>query len=187
MLKSVRFIVIAAVSIGLLILACPWLELAWYSARLAAMPAPQTLPMPVPNLKPSALADTWQAPRAPRRRHEGIDIFAKKGTPVVATTEGIVFSRGQNALGGNVVWVYGPGGQRHYYAHLDQFSDVTTGDRVRIGTLLGYVGNTGNARTTPAHLHYGVYTNAGAINPYPLLATTGASQSSYKRRPALSS
>jgi murein DD-endopeptidase MepM/ murein hydrolase activator NlpD len=185
--KRVRRLLIAALLTGLFSVARPWLALGWYSARLAVMPSPAALPMPLPNMKPGALADTWQAPRAPRRRHEGIDIFAKKGTPVLATTEGIVFSRGQDALGGNVVWVYGPGGQRHYYAHLDQFSEVRSGDRVRVGTLLGYVGNTGNARTTPAHLHYGVYTSAGAINPYPLLAVSGASQSPSRRRPALPS
>ncbi len=174
----VRRLVIAILLAGLSIAAWPWLALAGYGVRLATMPAPASLPMPLPGLKPRDLADTWHAPRSPRRRHEGIDIFAKKGTPVFSTTEGIVFSRGQHALGGNVVWVYGPGGQRHYYAHLDRFADVASGDRVQAGTLLGFVGNTGNARTTPAHLHYGVYGKAGAINPYPLLATGAASHSS---------
>jgi len=173
--KPVRRVVVAVLLASLAIPAYSWLKLAVYGARLAAMPPPASLPMPLPGLKGRDLADTWQAPRAPRRRHEGIDIFADRGTPVYATTEGIVFSRGQNALGGNVVWVYGPGGQRHYYAHLERFADVAGGDRVRAGTLLGFVGNTGNARTTPAHLHYGVYGKSGAVNPYPLLTTDGAS------------
>lgn len=168
--KTVRSVVLAVLLIALLGMALPWLELALYAMRLAAMPVPASLPMPVANLKRSALNDTWHAARAPRRRHEGIDIFARKGTPVVATTEGIVLRRGQNPLGGNVVWVLGPGGHRHYYAHLDQFADVSRGDRVQAGRVLGYVGNTGNARTTPPHLHYGVYTGTGAINPFPLLA-----------------
>jgi murein DD-endopeptidase MepM/ murein hydrolase activator NlpD len=140
------------------------------------MAAPASLAMPIANLKRSALSDTWHASRPPARRHEGIDIFARKGTPVVATTEGIVFRRGENKLGGNVVWVLGPGGHHHYYAHLDQFADVNRGERVQVGTVVGYVGNTGNARTTPPHLHYGVYADAGAINPYPLLATHQASK-----------
>lgn len=177
-----RILAIAILSIALLLAA----DLALYAARLASMPAPVTLQMPVPGVKRGALADTWQAPRAPRRRHQGIDIFAARGAAVVSTTEGIVFSRGQDALGGNVVWVYGPGGQRHYYAHLERFAQAASGDRIRAGTLLGYVGNSGNARTTPAHLHYGVYGDAGAINPYPLLATAGASHSSCSRLPAFS-
>lgn len=141
-----------------------------YAMRLAAMPAPTSLAMPVATLTPKALTDTWHASRPPARRHEGIDIFARKGTPVISSTEGIVVSVGQNKLGGNVVWVMGPAGHRHYYAHLDQFADVKAGDRVQPGTVLGFVGNTGNARTTPPHLHYGIYSASGAINPYPLLA-----------------
>ncbi len=86
-----------------------------------------------------------------------------------ATTEGIVLRRDHTSLGGNVVWILGPGGQRHYYAHLDSFAYVSIGQRIQAGTVLGYVGNTGNAKTTPPHLHYGIYGNAGAINPFPLL------------------
>jgi murein DD-endopeptidase MepM/ murein hydrolase activator NlpD len=71
-----------------------------------------------------------------------------------------------------VVWVLGPGGQRHYYAHLDRYADIVTGQRVRPGTILGYVGTTGNAAGTPPHLHYGIYEAGGAINPYPLLRHT---------------
>ncbi|MES3024936.1 MAG: M23 family metallopeptidase [Pseudomonadota bacterium] len=170
MSKAVRKIVLAVLLIALFVLALPWLGSAWYAMRLTSMPAPTQLAMPVANTKRTAIRDTWHAPRAPGRRHEGIDIFAKRGTPVLASTEGIVYSRGENSLGGNVVWVLGPGGQRHYYAHLDQPSIVGARERVQAGTLLGYVGNTGNAKTTPPHLHYGVYTSGGAINPYPLLA-----------------
>ena len=74
-----------------------------------------------------------------------------------------------NRLGGQVVWVLGPGGQRHYYAHLDRYADIVDGQRVRPGSVLGYVGNTGNAAGTPPHLHYGIYEAGDAINPYPLL------------------
>lgn len=163
-------IIAGTVAMALLIAALPWLKVAMYGVRLATMPAPATLAIPVIDVKPGALRDTWHAARAPRRRHEGIDIFAKKGTPVVSATEGIVLRLGQNALGGNVVWVYGPGGHHHYYAHLERFANLKGGDRISAGTVLGYVGNTGNASTTPPHLHYGVYADAGAINPYPFLA-----------------
>jgi murein DD-endopeptidase MepM/ murein hydrolase activator NlpD len=150
-------------------IALPFLDISFYALRLASMPAPVTLEMPVRDVKRSALRNTWHVSRPGGRRHEGIDIFAKKGTPVLAATQGIVIRRGQNQLGGNVVWVLGPGGQRHYYAHLDRFADVSVGERIQPGTALGYVGNTGNARTTPPHLHYGIYSRVGAINPFPLL------------------
>ena len=146
------------------------LRLAWYSARLAAMPPPQFLAMPVEGVRPAALRDTWHAPRGNgSRRHEGLDIFAPRGRPVLSATEGLVMRVGNNRLGGQVVWVLGPGGQRHYYAHLDRFGAFRAGQRVAAGSILGYVGNTGNARGTPPHLHYGIYTAAGAVSPYPLL------------------
>ncbi len=146
------------------------LRLALYTTELAAMPAPQFLAMPVEGVRPAALRDTWHAPRdGGGRRHEGLDIFAPRGRPVRSATEGIVLRVGTNRLGGQVVWVMGPGGQRHYYAHLDRFAGVRAGQRVTVGTVLGYVGTTGNARGTPPHLHYGIYTAGGAISPYPLL------------------
>ncbi len=170
--KAARNIAIGGLSIALAFAALPWLQLARYGIHLESMPVPATLALPIADLKRGKMIDTWHAARAQHRHHEGIDLFASKGTPIVATTEGFVLWRGQDKLGGNVVWVFGPGGQQHYYAHLDQFADVHTGDRVHAGMLLGYVGNTGNASTTPPHLHYGVYGDAGAINPYPLLAMT---------------
>lgn len=154
---------------ALLYAALPWLTLALYAARLSFMPAPSAVAMPVEAFERRALRDTWHASRPPNRRHEGIDIFAERGTPVLAATEGIVLQLDETALGGKVIWVLGPGGQRHYYAHLDDFANVSAGQRVEAGALLGYVGNTGNAKTTPPHLHYGVYAEHGAINPYPLL------------------
>ena len=96
---------------------------------------------------------------------------------MVSATEGIITRVGSNQLGGNVVWVMGPGRQMHYYAHLDRYAGVRAGDIIAAGTVLGYVGTTGNARGTPPHLHYGIYTARGAINPYPLLkpsVTAGA-------------
>lgn len=124
---------------------------------------------PVEGVQARALRDTWGSARSAGRSHEGIDIFAKRGTPVLSTTEGIVTQVGTNRLGGLVVWVMGPGGQRHYYAHLDGYADVEAGMRIQPGRVLGYVGNSGNAKGTPPHLHYGVYEASGAINPYKLL------------------
>jgi murein DD-endopeptidase MepM/ murein hydrolase activator NlpD len=151
----------------------------WHMARLSLQDAPGYLPVPVSGVTPRQLADTWNASRSGGRRHQGIDIFAPRGTPVFSATEGVVTRVGTNELGGKVVWVYGPGRQMHYYAHLDDYADIQPGDHVVAGTPLGHVGNTGNARATPPHLHYGIYAPAGAINPYPLLTapprTAGAS------------
>jgi murein DD-endopeptidase MepM/ murein hydrolase activator NlpD/SH3-like domain-containing protein len=91
------------------------------------------------------------------RKHEGVDIFAPKGTPVIAPTSGMVSRVGTSNLGGKVVWMYdSKRGHSYYFAHLDS-QLVTPGTRVKQGDVLGLVGNTGNARTTPAHLHFGIY------------------------------
>lgn len=151
----------------------PWVKPALdrmvYAARLAGMPAPTALPVPVQGVSPLALRDTWAAARSGGRKHEGIDIFATRGRQVLSATEGIVTRMGTNPLGGNVVWVMGPGRQMHYYAHLERHAAIAVGDRVDVGTILGYVGDTGNARGTPPHLHYGIYAAGGAMNPYPRL------------------
>lgn len=165
----IRNLLLAIFLIVSIALAEPYLEMALYGARLASLPAPQALAIPVDGVGPRALRDTWHAPRSNGRRHEGIDIFAPRGTAVRAATEGVILRVGTNRLGGRVVWVLGPAGQRHYYAHLARFADVFRGQRVAAGTLLGYVGDTGNARGTPPHLHYAIYAVGGAVNPFPLL------------------
>jgi murein DD-endopeptidase MepM/ murein hydrolase activator NlpD len=112
---------------------------------------------------------------AGRRRHEGVDIFAARGTPVLAASSGFVTSVGENAIGGRVVWVWDVSrGLRFYYAHLqDQL--VRPGRYVDAGDTLGTVGNTGNARTTPPHLHFGVYAGGeGAIDPAPFIRPSPA-------------
>ncbi len=105
-----------------------------------------------------------------RRRHEGIDIFAPKGTPALASVSGTIAQVGTNELGGNVVFLNDDDhNQRLYYAHLDRFA-VQTGQRVSIGDTIGFVGNTGNARTTGPHLHFGIYADGeGALDPLPFV------------------
>lgn len=147
----------------------PMMEAAAFHAEVLTQVPAEALPVPVDRVSRSVLRNTWHAPRGSTRRHEGIDIFASRGTPVRSTTRGVVSRIATSKLGGNVVWVFGPGGQRHYYAHLDQVASIRTGQRIDAGALLGFVGNTGNARHTPPHLHYGIYTRQGAINPFPLL------------------
>lgn len=149
-----------------------WRELAlpFRLARMAAEPVATELVMPVQGVKVRQVADTWHADRDHGRKHEGQDIFARKGTPVLSATEGIVVRMGEAGIGGNAVFVMGPGGRTYYYAHLASFAEgLRVGDPVSVGAVLGYVGNTGNARTTPPHLHFGVYGPGGAENPFPLL------------------
>lgn len=112
----------------------------------------------------------WADPRdAGNRSHEGIDIFADRGTPVVAVSDGRIASTSDSGLGGKQVWLIdGLFGKRVYYAHLDSIA-VTAGKRVKTGDTLGFVGNTGNAKTTAPHLHFGIYRKKGAVNPYPYI------------------
>ncbi len=124
------------------------------------------IPVPVYGVRLSEIADTWGAPRPTGRGHNGVDIFAETGTPVFAATPGYVIRIGENNLGGNTVFTIGPGGIRYYYAHLDRPSSfLSIGQEVTTDTIVGYVGNTGNAAQTPPHLHFGVYNN-GSENPY---------------------
>ncbi|GEQ84656.1 hypothetical protein ULMS_01640 [Patiriisocius marinistellae] len=125
---------------------------------------------PVVGKDNRAIQSFWGADReGGKRSHKGNDIFAARGTPVVAITDGIVSSTGNRGLGGKQVWLRdGIFGQSLYYAHLDSII-ARQGQRVKIGDTLGLVGNTGNARTTPPHLHFGIYTSGGAIDPYPFI------------------
>ncbi len=105
-----------------------------------------------------------------RRRHEGVDIFAPKGTSALASVNGTITGVGSNSLGGNVVFLAdNERNIRLYYAHLDRWT-VSTGQRVSIGDTVGFVGNTGNARTTGPHLHFGIYgATDGATDPLPFI------------------
>ncbi len=139
-------------------------------ALLSAKEPERKIANPTPDTRVSQIADTWHAPRAGGRLHEGVDIFAKRGTAVHPVVAGYVVRVGENALGGNTVHLLGAGGRRYYYAHLDAYAPgLGVGDYVTPETIIGYVGTTGNAAGTPPHLHFGVYTPTGAINPLPLL------------------
>lgn len=92
-----------------------------------------------------------------------------------STTRGVVLRVADRGLGGRQVWVLGPGRQRHYYAHLDDWAPgLQARDVVWPGTLLGTVGDTGNARGTAPHLHYGIYDGDGGLDPLPLLRAHAA-------------
>ena len=141
--------------------------------ELATAPAPVWLPVPVAGVSAAKLTDTWGAERSGGRTHKGIDIFARRGAAVFSPVQGIVAGIRQDRLGGNVVRILGPARQVHYFAHLDRFAAIEPRQWVAPGDVIGYVGDTGNARGTPPHLHYGIYGALGAINPFPLLRPTG--------------
>jgi murein DD-endopeptidase MepM/ murein hydrolase activator NlpD len=124
---------------------------------------------PVKGRTDQAIGSFWGNERdGGARRHEGVDIFAPRGTPAVAATDGYITRTGESKLGGRVVWLADARGQHLYYAHLDK-QLVQPGQRVRAGDTLGLVGNTGNARTTAPHLHFGIYRTGGAVDPWPFL------------------
>lgn len=140
----------------------------WQQLSLLRQQPPQNNSLPSP-LTGQHLTDTWGGARSEGRTHEGIDIFAPRGTPIASTTQGVVSKVGDDRLGGQVVFIVGPGGVSHYYAHLEEYADIRVNDWVDAGDIIGYVGNSGNAKGTPPHVHYGVYINGSAVNPYPLL------------------
>lgn len=127
---------------------------------------------PVAGKGNAAIQSFWGFERdGGKRSHEGIDIFAKRGTPVIAVTDGTITRTGNSGLGGNQVWQRaGLFGNSIYYAHLDSIV-ATEGTTASLGDTIGFVGNTGNAAGGPTHLHFGIYKN-GAVNPLPFVFQT---------------
>jgi len=124
-------------------------------------------------------SDTFGALRgdAPGAWHHGDDLFAPIGTPVLACADGVVFSVGWNRLGGWRLWLLDGEGNEFYYAHLSGYSAFgVDGAVVHAGDVLGFVGDTGDAKGTPPHLHFEVHPVAllglgydGAVDPDPYL------------------
>ncbi len=119
----------------------------------------------------AAFTSDYGAPRAGTGWHQGNDIFAPIGVPVLAVADGELSKVGVNNLGGNRLWLTDQLGNTYYYAHLSAYAThVADGVRVRAGEVIGFVGNTGQARTTPPHLHFEIHPGGGAsVDPYPYL------------------
>ncbi len=137
-----------------------------YTLSISVAPS---LAFPVPG-KAARVGSVWGDARdGGARNHEGIDIFAPKRTPVIAIADGVINRVEETRIGGKVVWLRPKDKNLNlYYAHLDE-QLVSSGQNVRLGDTLGLVGNTGNAKTTPPHLHFGIYGFGGAINPLPFV------------------
>jgi murein DD-endopeptidase MepM/ murein hydrolase activator NlpD len=119
----------------------------------------------------AAFSDDFGAPRAGTGWHHGNDLFADAGTPLVAVADGTLSRVGVNTLGGNRLWLTDDRGNTFYYAHLSAYApEAVEGARVRAGQVIGFVGNTGQAITTPPHLHFEIHPGDGdAVDPYAYL------------------
>ncbi len=144
------------------------------------------LAIPVQGIAPAQLRDSFEEARGSRRRrreHLALDIGAPRGTPVLATTDGEIMRVGRERRGGKAVYLK-DSSRRYlfYYCHLSKFAKgLRAGDRVKKGTVLGYVGATGNAHG--AHLHFSVtrlpedstdYRRGLAVNPYVIFLVAAA-------------
>jgi murein DD-endopeptidase MepM/ murein hydrolase activator NlpD len=130
-----------------------------------------------PVYGPTSYIDTFGAKRADVTYHHGDDIFGSLGQPLVACTDGIVFSVGFNKVGGNRLWIVDKAGNQFYYAHLSALStSAVNGAHVKAGQVVGFMGNTGDAEGTPYHLHFEIHPVSflylgydGAVDPSPYL------------------
>ena len=150
------------------------------TATTTAPSASATVPTVFPVLGPCWFADTWQAPRSGGRRHEGVDIIAKSGTPLYAVANGTItriFLDRPGSLGGNAVRLTAADGTYFHYAHLSAFADgAGLGATVVAGQVIGYVGSTGSSSTP--HLHFEYHPGGGAaVNPFPVIKPLDACKS----------
>lgn len=154
------------------------------SVEQTAQPAVSAPTIAFPVAGDADYTDSFGAPRPGGRSHEGIDIFADKMTPVVAIAAGTV-SLLRNGIGTDccAVRIRHDDGQSSLYLHLNNDTPgtddgqgygiaegISVGTRVEAGTVIGYVGDSGNAEDTPSHLHIEINDQSGTVlNPYPYL------------------
>lgn len=125
----------------------------------------------LPIAGPTAFVNSWGAPRSGGRRHKGTDVMASCGAPVVAVTDGTLQNLHSGGLGGIMAYERAGNGDVFFYAHLRSYANgAANGKKVGVGQLIGYNGNTGDARGGPCHVHFEFHPGGGSpVNPYPLL------------------
>lgn len=131
----------------------------------------QDLPIPILfGVSIGDFTDTWGEARAGGKIHAGTDITVPRGELIVSPTKAVVTKIGYDSYGGNFVITANPGGEQFYFAHLESAAEnLSAGDILMPGDLIGYAGNTGNARGKAPHLHLGIYYKGIAQNPFPRL------------------
>lgn len=125
-----------------------------------------------PVAAPVSFSDSWGSPRSGGRSHQGVDMIAARGAPIVAVYDSVVWRLNpvDTGLGGITVWLQRSNGDRFYYAHLEGLAAISVGQQVSSGELIGYNGSTGNAPDWLPHLHFEYHpAGGGAVNPYPLV------------------
>jgi murein DD-endopeptidase MepM/ murein hydrolase activator NlpD len=116
----------------------------------------------------TSFSDDWGDPRSGGRRHQGTDIIAAYGAPVVAVTSGVVHTAYSSA-GGISLYLRGTDGDEYFYAHNSR-NVASDGERVQAGEVIAYVGTSGNARGGPPHVHFERHPDGGRpVDPYPFL------------------
>jgi murein DD-endopeptidase MepM/ murein hydrolase activator NlpD len=117
-----------------------------------------------------SFSDTWGAPRSGGRSHEGVDIIAARNTPVVAIYSGTIKRITTGSLSGLAVWLRADNGDEFFYAHMESYGDISVGQSVPQGYVIGGVGTSGNAPDWLPHVHFEWHPGGGsAANPYPLV------------------
>ncbi len=144
-----------------------------YEAAARASAGPVTVDgMTCPVAAPIRHSNDWHAPRSGGRQHQGNDVFAPRGSTLVAIESGAIdrSSDAESGLGGITIWLRGDSGTRWYYAHNER-NLVARGSRVAAGQPIALLGNTGNARATSPHVHFEMHPGGGAAaNPFPLIS-----------------
>lgn len=117
-----------------------------------------------------SFTDSWGAPRSGGRAHQGVDMIAARDTPLVAIYSGTIRRISSGNLSGLSVWLQAGNGDQFFYAHLESYGDISVGQSVNEGQVIGYNGSSGNAPSWLPHLHFEYHPGGGsAVNPYPLV------------------